>query len=272
MEVGLIGDVAHRETLKGSVLDAPVRHSQISGLEQRALMSAWGSKTMVGSIWGYFDESGEHGPNGKLKRLTLGGFFAPRPEIRSLCERWRNALDKEGLSDFHMCEIASDEHDFENWPANRQERLRRFVDILCDHAMYFGAYSYKVTSKSNAFVQAYKPALNRVLIELENLCIQDGVRGNIVFVHTTEISNELIGCFFDGANWSGWFNSYGVQRSSNEPALQAAEIVARGMKQLMQDGTITNSFARIVTTGKLVRFWPPEPLAALSVPLRMGPR
>jgi hypothetical protein len=120
-------------------MNAPVRSWQISGLEQQALMSGWGPKTMVAPIWGHFDESGEEDANGKLKRLTLGGFFAPWPEIGILCRKWRDALDKESLGAFHMKDIASDEHDFDNWPADRQERLKRFVDILCDHAAHFGA-------------------------------------------------------------------------------------------------------------------------------------
>ncbi|MGA2794890.1 MAG: hypothetical protein ABSE69_15440 [Roseiarcus sp.] len=235
-------------------------------------MSAWGSKTMVAPIWGHFDESGEDRANGKLKRLTLGGFFAPWPEIKALCERWREALETEGLGSFHMKEIASNEHDYENWPSDRQVRLKRFVDILCDHASHFGAYSKEAVGAKNLFVRAYQPCLNRAFIELENICIDGGARGNIVFAQSAEISNAMIGRYFDLANWSGWFDGYGVRKSSNEPALQAAEIVARGMKQLMQDGTITYSFARILATGKPIRFWPPAPAAALLVPLRFGSR
>jgi hypothetical protein len=137
----------------------------MSGIEQQACISGWGSATMVAPIWGYFDESGEHGKDGKLQRLTLGGFYAPWPELKRLCERWREALDAEGLASFHMTDIASDEYDYENWPSARQVRLNRFVDILCDHAISFGAFSYSTSGKRKVFADTYQHALGRVLIE-----------------------------------------------------------------------------------------------------------
>lgn len=236
-------------------MNAPARPGEISGLEQQARISGWGAMTVVASIWGFFDESGEQGQGGRLKRLTLGGFFVPWPEIETLCQRWREAPDAENLSEFHMKNIASDEHAFLDWPPERQRRLDRFVDILCDHAKLFGAYIYVPTRKNGAFVQAYRTGLARVLIELENHCIDSSARGNIVFARTPEISKALIGRFFDQANWSDKFDGYAVRKSANKPALQAAEIVARGMKQLMQDGLITHSFQRILMTGKPIRFY-----------------
>lgn len=254
-------------------MNAPVRHWDISCLEQLAHMSRWEAKTMVASIWGYFDESGEHAAaDGKLIRLTLGGFYAPWPEIEVLCRRWREALEAEGLSDFHMKEIASDEHAYENWPSDRKTRLDRFVDILCDTAVSFGAFSYSAKSKKNLFSDAYQLGLGRVLIELENISIDNVTKGHVVFARSTQISQELIGRYFDQANWDNRLGGYSVMIAKDEPALQAAEIVARGMKQLMQDGLCTHSFQRLIATGKPFRFWPPDPPAAIPFHLRLGGR
>jgi len=40
-------------------------------------------------------------------------------------------LTRSASANSHMKEIASDEHDYANWPLARQKRLDRFVDVLC---------------------------------------------------------------------------------------------------------------------------------------------
>lgn len=223
-------------------------------------------------LWGFFDESGEHATRGALKRLTLGGFFAPWESVERLCIAWRAALAVESLSEFHMKEIASDEHLFEQWPVERQQRLDRFVDILCEHASQFGAFSYAVTRAKNAFRDAYEPGLARVLIVASSLCDAAGERGHVVFAQTDEIKQELIGRYFDRLGWAEYLDGYAVLASRNNPALQAAEIVARGMKRLMQDGEIVHSFSRVLAAGKPVRLWPDHPPAALAAHRRSAAR
>jgi hypothetical protein len=212
-------------------------------------------------LWSFWDESGEHDASGQLIRLTLGGFAAPWENIERLCKRWRDALDAESLAEFHMKEIASDEDRFAEWPKERQDRLNRFVDIACDCGIQFGAYSYTGT-----FRAAYTAALARVLLDFTSLCERTGERGTIVFAKTEEIKESLIGEYFELVDWHRSLDRYMVARSAQEPALQAAEIAARGMKRLMQDGGLTWSFARVLIEAakpdKAIRFWPPDAFAA----------
>jgi len=214
---------------------------------------------------GYFDESGEYDENRKLKRLTLGGFFAPRSEIERLSVKWRAALDDEGLAEFHMREIASDEHDYPNWPTERQRRLDRFIDILCEHAGEFGAFSYAPRNPARPFYDAYQQPLNRVLIIAASLSERIKERGIVTFAQTQEIKSELIGRYFDRLHWHDELDGYSVLRSRDCPALQSAEIVARGLKRVMQDGGITQSFYRIITARKPISLWPYEPFQTVSV-------
>jgi hypothetical protein len=72
--------------------------------------------------------------------MRWGGSRSPARRPEKLCGRWREAVDDEGLAEFHMKEIASDEDRFANWSQERQKLLVRFVDILCDHALEFGAF------------------------------------------------------------------------------------------------------------------------------------
>jgi hypothetical protein len=239
------------------VTNAPRR----SGLELDARLLGWDVETIVVLLTGYFDESGEH-EGTELRRLTLGGFFAPWSEIQRLTDRWRIALKAESWGEFHMKEFASDEHDFANWPPDRQQRLDRFVDILCDHAQVFAAFSYVPTSKSDAFKDTYETALNRVFNIATALCNEAGEKGQLIFAQTQEISTHMVGRYFEETGWAEYLDRWVVARSAGEPALQAAEIVARGMKRLMQDGLMTHSFGRVVAAsrlpGKSIKSWPPD--------------
>jgi hypothetical protein len=240
--------------------------ARLSPLEQLARICGWRRGTVVVVLWAFFDESGEHGVGGALRRLTLGGFMAPWGEIERLCERWRTALDEECLSEFHMKDIASDEERFADWPEERQKRLTRFVDILCDHALEFGAFSYTSNRQIGIFRELYSSGLHRAYIDVASLCERTNERGQIVFAKTHEIKERLVGKAFDRLGWAEWLDGYAVQLSRCNPALQAAEIVARGMRRLMQDGGVTYSFSRVLMAasqpGKNIRFWPPDPFSA----------
>jgi hypothetical protein len=223
---------------------------------------------VVGVVWGFFDESIEQEAGGKPLRLTLGGFYAPWETVESLCEKWRQALEIDGLGSFHMKEIISDEHNYSAWPKDRQDMLNRYVDILCEHATRFAAYSYPIRDGRYTFRDGYRPALARAMMINNSLCRDSGERGQIVFAQTSEIKQELIGRFFDRLGYGDYMDGWAVQKSAANPALQAAEIVARGMKRLMQDGGITWSFWRVLTLGvhrgSKASFWPDDPLASIA--------
>ena len=96
----------------GNILvPVPTREEYDEGspLERLALVGGWQPGTVVTVTWGFFDESGEQSANRKLRRLTLGGFYAPWAKVKELCEKWREALKIDGLGSFHMKEIISDD-------------------------------------------------------------------------------------------------------------------------------------------------------------------
>jgi hypothetical protein len=241
-----------------------VRYDEISPLERLALVSGWRSGTVVNVTWGFFDESGEFGSGQQLCRLTIGGFYAPWVKVKALCEKWRDALAVDGLGAFHMKEIVSDEHNYSSWPKDRQDLLNRYVDILCEHAACFGAFCYDTKNANRAFRDTYRPALIRAMMIGNSLCRDTGERGRVVFAQTNEIKQELIGRFFDRLGFGDYLDGWSVERAACSPALQAAEIVARGMRRLMQDGGVTWSFWRLLTVGAEESFWPYAPLEALA--------
>jgi hypothetical protein len=228
----------------------------LSPLEERALLGGWDQRDILAMLYGYFDESGEHGPDGKLVQLTLGGFIARWPEVESLCRDWRAALDDCGWVEFHMRAIASDEHKFETWPPARRAQLTRFVDILCRHVEHFCAFSYAVTAKSDVFKDTYETALSRVMLNAEEAVKQQSDRIRLTFAKTHEISGQMIGRYFDQSNWDETLlESYEIARSSGSPPLQAAELVVKGFAREVRDGVTTHSLGRVRAKAKLFNSW-----------------
>lgn len=67
----------------------------------------------------------------------------------------------------------------------------------------------------------------------------------------------MIRKYFDIINWEdSYISQYIVALSREKPALQAAEIVARGWKRKMQDGIVVHSFAEVMKIAKVFDHWP----------------
>ncbi|MFZ1963798.1 MAG: hypothetical protein WAU78_10115 [Roseiarcus sp.] len=174
-----------------------------------------------------------------------------------------------------MKDIASDEDHYMTWPPERQQRLDRFVDILLKYPIELGAFSYEADQRTRLFGWVYRVAVHRVFINAETLCEANGAMAHVYFAQTQEISDLGIGRYFRKVRWPETLGGYSVERARLNPALQAAEIVARGMRRLMQDGGITHSFGRLWREsrqrGVEFRSWPPEPLDAAAA-LGRSPR
>jgi hypothetical protein len=193
----------------------------LSAIEERALLGGWNGRDVVVMLHGYFDESGEHGPDGKLVQLTLGGFIARWPEIEALCREWRAALDECNWREFHMREFASDEDKFDTWGPARKAQLDRFVEVLCRNVSHFCAFSFCVTNEDKAFADTYETALSRVMLDAEKVARRHDDRIRLIFAQSQEISGKLIGGYFDqSSNWTDRLEGWSVDRSRGSPPLQ----------------------------------------------------
>ena len=141
-----------------------------------AIIGGWLPGRILIVLYAYFDESGEHNPDGSLNRLTIGGFIAPWSEVEQLCIEWRAAQAEHAMGEFHMKEFASDEHDFWSWPPERQKRLNDFVHILCKRAERFCARTYKVTNGKKALKDTYETALAGIVPKLGTIAEERGKR------------------------------------------------------------------------------------------------
>jgi hypothetical protein len=229
---------------------------RLSPLEEHALVCGWRGGDVTIMLYWFFDESGEHGPDGKLEQLTLGGFLARWRDVRKLCREWRVALDEFHISDFHMSEFASDEHRFDLWPSERQAKLDRFVDILCRHVTHFSAFSYKVTKPDDAFKDTYETALSHIMNKAASIATHENDRLRLVFAKAGGISSGRIGEYFDTLDWNrNHVHSIATELSRDNPPLQAAEIVARGLKNFVESGEISHSFQKVMSHAKDFDCW-----------------
>ncbi len=139
-------------------------------------------------LFGFYDESGEHDPTGRLTQLTVGGFIAPLETITQLSLDWKGALDTEAMSSFHMADFASDEASYDRWSDGRKRQLNRFVDILCRNVSHFCAYTYPVTfqaAQSNRhFKDTYETALASVTMDAARVAREFGEQLSLVFAKT----------------------------------------------------------------------------------------
>jgi hypothetical protein len=237
-------------------MNIPLRRGSLSSLEEYALIAGWRGSDLTVMLYWFFDESGEHGPDGKLEQLTLGGFLARWRAVRLLCRDWRAALDEHHISDFHMSEFASDEGNFDNWPPERRAKLDRFVDILCQHVSHFSAFSYKVTKPDDAFRDTYETALSHIMNKAASIATHESDRIRLVFAKAGGISMGRIGEYFDTLDWDrNHVHSVATELARDNPPLQAAEIVARGLKSYVEGNGITHSFAKVLAVAKDFDFW-----------------
>ena len=207
-------------------------------------------------LYWFLDESSEHGPDGQYEQLILGGFLASWREVRHLSRDWLAALDSSHIATFHMSEFAPDEHNFASWLPERQAQLDLFVDVLCKHVSHFSAFSYKVTNPNDALQDTYGNALSHIMNQAASIAVHENERLRLVFAKTGGISMGHIGEYFDALNWErNHVHSVITELSQYNPPLQAAEIVVRGMKNYVESGIMTHSFAKVWNCAKVFDCW-----------------
>jgi hypothetical protein len=120
-------------------------------LESLAAGLFWPPDARVLVMWGYYDESGEHGPTGELLNMTIGGCFSSLERWREFDAAWKAALAAESLSYFHMTDFEAWEGPFNfTLPDGSRDKekhnrlLNALLDIMLEHIdgfFGFGAVS-----------------------------------------------------------------------------------------------------------------------------------
>lgn len=106
---------------------------------------------------GYFDESGTHGGS---KAIVVSGYVASDQQWLNFDREWKDELDVEGLSHFHMKDFVHSKKEFEAWKGDEPRRKRfieRLIGIIRKHTR---------KSFSNAVIlEAYKDINSRFVFQ-----------------------------------------------------------------------------------------------------------
>jgi len=66
---------------------------------------------------GYFDESGTHDDS---SIVVVAGVVSSTQQWLKFDRKWRNALDAENLSTFHMTDFENRQGQFKDWPLEKK--------------------------------------------------------------------------------------------------------------------------------------------------------
>jgi hypothetical protein len=178
----------------------------------------WQPSEVIAMLWAYFDESGEHGPSGELRTLTIGGLVAPFEAWQQFEKDWRAALRSEGLSAFHRRELGP----------GRDERFLQIITSHVPHALGFTVAASQIETAASE--TAYEIGFVDCLLELANISARED-RVSLVFAKHPEFATYKAERYFRLFEWQDIrLSSITFQDPRDIAPLQAADLVAHMLR------------------------------------------
>jgi hypothetical protein len=193
----------------------------------------WQPIDLIAMLWAYFDESGEYQSDGTLRRLTLGGCIASFENWQSFNQKWRAALDDEGVDVFRMVDFENREGEFPrcDWGEPRRRKLLgNLLGIINQHVPIFVGFAnfpIKFPDKRRPMRAAYDRLIARSLINSTSnrrWGIDEGV--SIVFASHPEFSPVKVLEYFEIINQDKNLESCTTALPQKVLPLQAADLFA----------------------------------------------
>lgn len=201
-------------------------------IEELGIGLGWRGATLIGMTWIYFDESGEHGNGGVLRRLTLGCGIAPLDSWQALSREWNDLLRDEKVPMWHMSDFEARRGPFSDWSDERRKNaLNRLLGIAGRNVSLFWGFSdsHSDIIGKGGYRRAYEANVIKALKELNNQLEGLGATPiRVVFAKHKDVSAEWLGRYFDF--FSYWFKDKvqfaGFGDPTELPPLQLADLVA----------------------------------------------
>jgi hypothetical protein len=116
-------------------------------------------------LWAFFDESGQHGPDGRLLKLTVGGCIARFEEWECMSLAWSMALDKMAIPMFHMKDFEARRRCFDKWThQQRTDRLNILLDIIASFKPACWGFTNLARENDNT-ASIYERCVHDLLVE-----------------------------------------------------------------------------------------------------------
>lgn len=196
----------------------------------------WKPEALIGMLWHYLDESGEHAKDGKLTRLTLGGCVATVDAWKDFCLPWQDMLDEYGIPMFHMSDFQAWKPPFDflaldgkrDWDKHRA-LMNRALDLIIEHASQILGFVSDPEAGKPAFDNAYESNLAKAVLEASKGRWHGEDPLTMVFAKHRDFKASRIAEYFELWDDVPGLAFGGVADPSAVLPLQAADLVAYEM-------------------------------------------
>jgi hypothetical protein len=210
-------------------------------------------------MWVYYDESGEYGPDGRLRNMSIGGCAAPLDRWKSFEIAWLKALSDEGLTYFHMTDFEAWVHPFDfALPDGTRDKekhnrlLNALLSVMLDHVDFFGGFAAGNLISSDP-TMAHELALEDCVLAAITYAVHDLWEKrerpiNRVFGKQRHFSYAKIMKYVELYGWGegrGRLGSVTVDEPKVLPPLQAADILAYEMAKVQRERPVRYPFIRL---------------------------
>lgn len=253
-------------------MENPVEETQIAKvtvLQEIGCVLRWSKDRLIGMLWAYFDESGEHRKRNPadLLRLSFAGCIAPLENWNAFNAEWQSILDTYKVPYFHAVEFHQTKQGYKStyykWaPKKRQLFLDSLLKTMTDHiSLFFGNKILSGMDKN--FQVVYGQQVNGIVPLLAKYS-EDFHHDKISFVfsETPEIPNQAIGAWCDTIKID--FPSIELAMMGNPKnllPLQASDLFAYEVshtRQWIDIGAMRPAMRHLQLHGKGIFVWPPN--------------
>jgi hypothetical protein len=207
-------------------------------------------------LWAYFDETivnvADSG-DGKLRptEMFVGGCVATAQRWEKFAPKWRQTLNRYGVSSFHAKDFYAFQREFKwldkngNRDLKRHARFRdRLTDIILDHVDELIVFTSMAPIKDSGTKKAYTDAALRALYDATKFREAGKDSMYIVLARHPELSPWTILKWFENINWEQKLSGCAVFQPDDVLPLQAADFVLHSLNRRW-GGLETASFKRL---------------------------
>jgi hypothetical protein len=185
------------------------------GFVELASALYWKPEEVVAVIRAYFDESGDHGPNGTLTRLTIGGLIAPRQAWEVFDREWAEALEDTDIRQFHARNASG-------------SVIERFARIITSRIGVCLAFTQHATDGA---ARTYEVGFIDCVLQAANLSVGAGPI-SVIFARHSEFKEVRGSRFFDLINFGdARLTTVAFGDPREVLPLQAADLVAHSVRK-----------------------------------------
>jgi hypothetical protein len=197
----------------------------------------------VAMLWAYLDETVVNAIEGKGGKrwpteMFVGGCVATARRWEGFAPKWKDALDRAGVSVFHATDFYAFQGEFKWFDKKGDRDLERhsqfrdeLADIILDHADELIVFTSMVPIRERGTRRAYTDAALRALYDATKFRVRGKHSLYIVLARHPELSPWSILKWFEQIDWEQKLAGCGIFQPDDVPPLQAADYVLHSLNK-----------------------------------------